>query len=90
MKVLAAFTTSSHDGEAWTSTMIFPKHLDPTEKDRLADRPVGKRVTKADALEASGMEQRSDDRMGHGQLSEPTVTSAFGIWIVQQSGYANV
>jgi hypothetical protein len=89
---LAEFTTYSHDGEAWRATIIFPKNMEQTREDRDASRPDGQRITRVDALEAAAMqgyEQRHDETMGNVQLHTPTITSALGIWIVQQTGHAN-
>jgi len=90
---LAEFTTYSHDGEAWRATIIFPKNMEQTREDRDACRPDGMRITRVDALEAAAMqgyEERNDETMGNVQLRPPTISSAAGIWIIQQTGHANV
>jgi hypothetical protein len=79
LEPLAEFTTHSHDGEAWVHTKVYAKQD--------AD---GKRITRVQALDASGMEYSPDERMGQVQLATPTVMSAVGVWLIQQSGYANV
>jgi len=79
MEALAEFTQSHMDGEAGIATKIYPKESE-----------TGARVSRVQALEASGMEEINDDRMGQVQANPPTISSAFGIWIVQQTWYANV
>lgn len=91
--VLAEFTTYSHSGEAWISTIIFPKNLETTREERDNDQTHGQRITRVDALEAAaghGYDEVNDETMGNVQTNKPTVQSAFGIWIIQQTGYANV
>lgn len=88
--VLAKFTTYARDGEAGINTVIFPKNLEATPEESDQGRELGQRVTRVDALDASGMEERNNATMGDCQYCMPTVQSAEGIWIVQQTWYANV
>ena len=93
MKVLAEFTTYSHDGEAWTATIIFSKFHEMTEEEKANDKPHGKRVTRIEAIDAAekqGYTERLDSTMGGTHLNAPSIQGAFGIWIIQQTGYANV
>jgi hypothetical protein len=83
MEALADFVQHFQDGEVWVHTKIYPKRIAvPHERDTI--------VTRNEALDASGMEERMDDRMGEVQLNAPTISSAFGIWVIQQTGHANV
>jgi hypothetical protein len=89
--VLAKFTTYARDGEAGINTIIFPKNLEATPEESYQGREVGRRVTRVDAQDASGMEEMwSWQSMGECQYCMPTLQSAEGIWIVQQVWYANV
>ena len=90
MKALAEFGIAACAGEAGIYTKIYPKAHEATQEESDAGREIGKRITSAEALEASGMEETNDLTMGCVQLMKPTIQSAKGIWIIQQVWQANV
>lgn len=83
MKALAEFNQSALDGEAGIITKIYPKYIESELGGEI-------RVTRNQALDASGMVETNDERMGMAQGHPPTIQSAKGIWIIQQTWIANV
>jgi hypothetical protein len=74
MKALAEFVTYAHDGEAGIETKIYAK-----------EDEFGNRVTRNQALHASGMEEVNDTTIGNVQSAPPTIQSIVGAWVIQQT-----
>ena len=87
MKALAEYTISGNGGEAGILTKIYPRYIESPEG---YEEIPAKRVTRNEALEASGMEEINDTTMGNVQASPPTISSTKNVWIIEQYWYANV